>query len=547
LVKGFRQIALLTMVSRVLGFARDTCYAVVFGPGPILDAWLMAFKIPNLGRRLFGEGAASAAVIPVYSEQLHINPSQAEKLPGTVISVLFVVLSGLVLIGEAVILTLYLFWGGRIETRLVLSLASVTLPYMILICLVAVVAGILNVHRHFAAPALAPIIMNLCIIGGAILAAVVFPDALARSGRGASERIISLDQPAVRQIFFVAWAVIIAGLLEFAVQLPPYLKRGLSLRPAWDVHSEPFRRILRLMVPMIVGLAVTQINTLADDLVAWWFSGSADKGEYFTFLGHTVRYPLWRGSISYLNFAQHLYQLPLGIFGISLATALFPAMSTEAAKKDYGALCRMVSMGVRGAVFVALPCSIGLMLVAKPFVSVWLEHGNFRATDVPQVLRPLGFYAIGITGYFLQHIVVRAFHSLQDPIMPLRTGLLAVVTNFFLNLTLIWSLGTGGLAAATALCSYLQVTLLLWALRRRLGGHVLIGVGPALVKTALATLGMALAVLGVRRMLAVYGNLAALCGAVPCGAAVYLLAARFLRIDVLSLVMGTRRAGDSAK
>lgn len=538
------------MISRVLGFARDTAYAIVFGPGPILDAWLMAFKIPNLGRRLFGEGAASAAVIPVYSQQLRDHPAQAASLPRTVLTVLFVILSGLVLAGEVLILLLYLFWSDRLETKLVFSLAAVTLPYMILICLVAVIAGFLNVHKHFATPALAPIVMNLCIIGGSLLAVVVFPLASKTTDADGSAPILSLTQPAVRQIFFVAWAVIIAGTLEFAVQLPPFFKRGLSLRPAWDVQSEPFRRIMRLMLPMIFGLAVTQVNTLADDLLAWWFSGSAEKGEYFLFLGHTIRYPLWRGSISYLSFAQHLYQLPLGIFGISLATALFPVMSAEAAKKDYQALCRTVSLGVRAALFVALPCTIGLILVAKPFISVWLRHGNFRADDVPQVFWPLAFYAVGITGYFLQHIVVRAFHSLQDPMVPLRTGLLAVVANFLLAVVLVWFLGTGGLAVATAIAAYLQVALLFRTLHGRLGRGILTDVGPVLVKVAGATVCMAVAVSAVLYLFGRYvnpnlpgryGELAGLCAAIPLGAFAYVLAAKRLRIDMLSLFIGVRR------
>jgi putative peptidoglycan lipid II flippase len=549
LIKGFRQIALLTMVSRILGFARDTAYAIVFGVGPILDAWLMAFKIPNLGRRLFGEGAASAAVIPVYSQQLRDNPVQAASLTRTVITVLFLILSGLVLVGEVVILLLYLFWSDRLETKLVFSLVAVTLPYMIIICLVAVIAGFLNVHKHFATPALAPIVMNLCIIGGAILAAKTF------RGDG-SRQVYSFKQPEVRQIFFVAWAVIVAGTLELTVQLPPYFKRGLSLRPAWDIHSEPFRRIMRLMLPMVFGLAVTQVNTLTDDLVAWWFSGSAEKGEYFHFLGRTIQYPLQRGSISYLSFAQHLYQLPLGIFGISLATALFPVMSAEAAKKDYQALCRVVSMGVRAAIFVALPCSVGLLLVGKPFISVWLRHGRFEIGDVPHVFWPLAFYAIGITGYFLQHIVVRAFHSLQDPVAPLRTGLLAVAVNFLLNITLIWFLGTGGLAASTALAAYLQVGLLLWMLRRRLGGGVLADVGGAIFKVAGATVCMALTVsvvlyLSHRYVEPVlsnrYGELAGLCAAVPLGTLIYVFAAKRMRIDMLSLLIGVKKLNPSAE
>jgi putative peptidoglycan lipid II flippase len=455
---------------------------------------------------------------------------------------LFLILSGLVLIGEAVILLLFVFWSDRLETKLVFSLAAVTLPYMILICLVAAVAGFLNVHKHFATPALAPIVMNLCVIGGSVLAAVAYPLASRGNDGDGSTRIYSLAQPAVKQIFFVAWAVIIAGTLEFAVQLPPYFKRGLSLRPAWDVRSEPFRRIMRLMLPMVFGLAVTQVNTLTDDLVAWWFSGSAEKGEYFQLLGHTIRYPLWRGSISYLGFAQHLYQLPLGIFGISLATALFPVMSAEAAKKDYQALCRVVSTGVRATIFVALPCSIGLMLIGKPLISVWLRHGNFKAGDVPQVFWPLAFYAVGITGYILQHIVVRAFHSLQDPIAPLRTGLLAVAVNFVLNLSLIWSLGTGGLAVATATAAYVQVGLLLWMLHRRLGGGIWAGTGPTLFKTVVASVCMALAAGGALYLLRRHSSLIGLCTAVPLGTLIYLVATVLLRNDMLSLLIGIKRA-----
>ncbi len=540
MLKGFRTIAILTAVSRVLGFARDTAYAIVFGPGTLLDAWFIAFRIPNLGRRLFGEGAASSSVIPVYSEQLHKDPCYANRVARTVLTAMFGVLTMLVLAGEAVILLLYLFWGNITETRLVLALTAVTLPYMISICLVAVVAGLLNVHRHFAAPALAPIIMNICIIAGAIAAALIFPVPMRNNGAGASQTISSFSQPAVKQIFLVAVAVLIAGTFELAVQLPPFFKRGLSLRPAWEVKSEPFRRILKLMAPMIIGLAVTQINTLADDIIAWCFSGSPQKGEFFTFFGQQIRYPLWRGSVSYLGYAQHLYQLPLGIFGISLATALFPVMSAHAAKKNYNELCRTVSLGVRGSVFVALPCTVGLILVAKPFVSVWLRHGNFRAADVSGVVWPLLFYSLGITGYFLQHIMVRAFHSLQDPVPPVRTGLLAVVVNFFLNITLIWFLGTGGLAVSTAICSYLQVSILTVLLRKRLGHSVLEGFGLTAAKTAVASALMTAAALGIYWLFRQQHDLVKLAVVIPVCAVVFLIATWLLRIPEISLLTGKK-------
>ena len=540
MLKGFRTIAILTAVSRVLGFARDTAYAIIFGPGTLLDAWFIAFRIPNLGRRLFGEGAAAASVVPVYSEQLHNDPAGAARLARTVISVLFVVLTVIVVFGEGLIGLLSRYWGDNLETKLILSLTAVTLPYMILICLVAVIAGLLNVHRHFTTPALAPVIMNVCIIAGAIAAAVIYPVHVADQAGAASQVIQSFSQPAVKQVFVVAVAVIIAGIFEFGVQIPPFAASGLSLRPAWDVRAEPFKRILRLMGPMIIGLAVTQINTFADDVIAWVLSGSPQKGEFFTLLGHQIRYPLWRGSVSYLGYAQHLYQLPLGIFGISLATALFPVMSAHAAKKNYDELCRTISLGVRGAIFISLPSTIGLILVAKPFVSVWLRHGNFRAADVPGVVWPLVFYSLGITGYFLQHIMVRAFHSLQDPIPPVRTGLFAVVVNFFLNITLVWSFGTGGLAASTALCAYLQTAILAVLLRKRLGHSVLEGFGKTISKTAIASALMTAAAIAVYWLLRQKHDLVKLAVVIPVCVAVFLFIAVLLRIPEISLLTGKK-------
>ncbi len=543
MVKGFRQIAILTAISRVLGFVRDSAYAIVFGPGPLLDAWFIAFRIPNLGRRLFGEGAASASLIPVYSEQLHDNPAEAARLANTVVTTLFVVLTGVVMLGEVLVCFLYRHYKGIDETQLLFSLTAITLPYMILICLVAIIAGILNVHRHFAAPAIAPIIMNLCIIAGALAAAYLFPvhikDNLTIAAK--TRIIFSFDQPAIKQIFLVAVSVIIAGILELAVQLPPLRKAGISLRMAWDIYSSPFKKIMYLMGPMIIGLAVTQINTLADDLVAWWFSGSPQKGEFITLFGHQLRYPLWRGSVSYLGYAQHLYQLPLGIFGISLATALFPVMSTYAAKKDYAGLCKMVSLGIRSSIFIAVPCSLGLIIIAKPFISVWLRHGNFLEKDIMGVVNPLVFYSVGITGYFMQHIMARAFYSMQDSKTPLQTGLLAVGVNFVLNITLIWFLGTGGLAASTAFCAYLQVAILIIVIRYRLGHSVLEGVGLAALKTILASMCLVLAAVITYRFTHNWNNLFKLIAVIPSSAAAFLIAAKLLRIEMLSLLTGRQK------
>ncbi len=528
MIKGFRQIASLTAVSRVFGFARDMAYSHFFGATALLDAWTIAFKIPNLARRLFGEGAASASLIPVYSEQLYKDRRQAKQLVNTVVTVLFVLLAAIVLVGQGAIWGYYKFFSSTSETRLVLSLSSIMLPYMLLVCMVAILAGILNVHRHFAAPAAAPIVLNIFIIGSILLTGWV------------------LKIKAEQQVFFVAVAVLIAGLVQIAIQIPPLRSAGVSIRPGWQIYSDAFRKIIILMGPMILGLTVTQINTLADDLIAWWFSGSAEKGASFVLLGKTIAYPLQRGSVSHLYYAQRLYQLPLGVFGISLATAIFPVMSSFAARKDSAGLARTVSQGLCSAVFIAVPATIGLVAIARPLISLAFQHGQFGANDTNMVTWTLFFYALGLCGYFAQQVITRAFYSMQDSKTPVRSALYAVCANIVLNLTLIWVWGTGGLAFSTALCSYLQVVILVVLLRRSLrkqeaGISILDGLASALVKTIAATLCMSAAIVIAMWLSKSWPDIFKLLLVVPSAAAVYLLVAKILHIEMLSLLTGRKR------
>jgi putative peptidoglycan lipid II flippase len=525
MIKGFRQIASLTALSRLFGFVRDVAYSHFFGATALLDAWTIAFKIPNLARRLFGEGAASASFIPVYSEELHRDQKQAGELANTVVTVLFVILAALVLLGEGGIWLYYKCFGGTSETKLILSLSSVMLPYMLLVCTVAILAGILQVHRHFAAPAAAPIVLNIFIISSVVLTGWVF---------GVEAR---------QQVFFVAVAVVIAGVVQIAIQVPPLRSAGVSIRPAWQISSDCFRKIIILMGPMILGLTVTQINTLADDLIAWWFSGSAEKGTSFIVLGAKVAYPLERGSVSHLYYAQRLYQLPLGVFGISLATAIFPVMSSYAAKKDFAGLGKSVSQGLCCCLFIAIPASVGLAAIGRALISLAFQHGRFSAGDTDMVVWTLSFYALGLCGYFAQQVVTRAFYSMQDSKTPMISALIAVCANIVLNLTLIWVWGTGGLACSTALCSYLQVVILVVILRRSLlkrgfGGSIFDGLALVLVKTVAATLCMSAVIVITLWMSRSWSDVFRLLLVVPSAAAVYLLAARLLRIEALSLLTG---------
>ncbi|NLH15222.1 MAG: murein biosynthesis integral membrane protein MurJ [Phycisphaerae bacterium] len=457
MIRGFRQIALLTALSRVFGFLRDMAYSHYFGAEWVMNAWIVGFKVPNLSRRLFGEGAASASLIPVYTEDLHQNPQQARRLVNTIASVIFVVLTAATLVGEIIILFFYAFIAEKVGTRLGLAIMAIMLPYMVMVCLAAILGGILNVHKHFATPAAAPVLLNLFLIGGLVITGSVF-------------RI-----PPESQIYILAICVLIAGAAQLAIQIPPLRSRGIRLIPAWDVQSESFKKVLWLMGPMVLGLTATQINTLMDDVIALSFA-RADG------------YPLCKGAVSHLYFAQRLYQFPLGIFGISIATAIFPVLSADAARKDYPGLCATLSRGLQASLFIAIPATAGLILVARPIVMVAFEHGKFQASDTDAVAWTLCFYALGLTGFFAQQIVIRVFYSLQNSKLPAITAFIAVVVNLCLNLILIWPFSTGGLALSTAISSYLQVVILMTVLARRYGKMVFVGFSSSIFKTMLGTI-----------------------------------------------------------
>jgi len=488
-----------------------------------MDGWAIAFKIPNLARRLFGEGAASASLIPVYSEQLQKDRKKADTLAFTVATVVFLLLAVIVLLGEGIIWGYYQFFSTYSGTQLKLKLSAIMLPYMILICIVAILAGILNTHRHFASPAAAPIVFNIFLIGSLCFSGWV------------------LQTQPNRQVFIVAVAVIMAGLVQLLIQLPPLWVRGIYIRPAWQVRSEAFKKVILLMGPMILGLTATQINTLADDFIALWLSGSSEKGQFFSLFSRQIKYPLWEGAVAQLFYAQRLYQFPLGVLGISLATAIFPVMSSDAARKDYAALAETIARGLRCAVFVALPATVGLLSIGRPLVSAIFERGQFTAKDTILTTWTLSFYVLGLTGYFAQQVATRAFYSIQDSKTPARSALVAVFINVVLNLTLVWYLGTGGLAAATAICSYLQVAILATVLRRRLGPHVLEGLARTTGKTIAATLCMYVVVLIALSFSKSWGDIFKLFLTVPLAAVVYLLASKFLHIEMLSLLIGPRR------
>ena len=504
---------------------RDMAFSHFLGAGALMDAWAIAFKIPNLARRLFGEGAAASSFIPVYSETLHKDPKAAKLLARTVVTAIFVILAVIVLVGELFIWGYYKFFTTYAGTELILKLSSIMLPYMILICVVAIIAGILQTHRHFASPAAAPLVLNIILIGTFCIAGWVLK-----------------VEPAV-QVFIVAVAVLVGGIVQLGMQVPALIANGVSLRPGWAVRTDEFKKIIIMMAPMILGLTVTQINTLSDDIIAKCLSGSADKGEFFLMFGRAIKYPLWDGAVSHLYYAQRLYQFPLGVLGISLATAIFPVMSAQAAKKDLDSLRKTVAMGIKGTVFVAIPAIAGLILVARPLVAAVFEHGQFTSDATTATAVTLTFYAIGLCGFFAQQILARSFYSMHDSKTPTKSAVVAVFLNLILNFILIWRMGTAGLALATAICSYVQVGILGRALRKKLGNSIGEGLIKTIVKTIIATaimVGVGVVIMNLMASLPYnkVSNLARLAAVVPAAALVYWLAAKLLKIDMLPLISG---------
>jgi putative peptidoglycan lipid II flippase len=529
MITGFRQIAVLTAFSRVLGMLRDMAFAYFLGASGLMDGWVIAFMLPNLARRLFGEGAAAASLIPVYCEEAQKDREKAAALAWTVFTAVLALLVLIVLAGEAVIWTYWRFFSVHEGTRLKLSLAAVMLPYMIMVCLVAILVGILHAHRRFASGAAAPVVLNVFII-----------TALCASGW-------LLDVEPKRQVFIVAAAVLAAGLAQLAMQIPSLRASGLRIRPAWAVRSEAFRKVAVLMAPMIVGLTATQINTMADHFTALWLSGSAEKGGFLTLAGIAIRYPMWEGSVSQLFYSQRLYQYPLGVMGISLATVIFPVMSADAARKDLDAFCRTVSRGLRLAVSIAMPATAGLLLVRRPLISVIFERGRFTEADTALTAGILGLYCLGLCGFFMQQIAARAFFSMQDSRTPTASAVAAVGVNIALNLTLVWFLAARGLALATSACSYLQVAILLAAMNRRFGRPILAGLSATAVKAVLASILFWLAGAAVLDLLSgmpvgFSSDIIRLAAVVPVCAAIYLAAARLLGMEVFTLLTGRGQA-----
>lgn len=457
-IASARLIAVLTLCSRVLGLIRESVLAYFFSTNEILSAFRIAFMAPNLARRLFGEGALSSAMIPVLTESLQIRGEEASRrFVGALLALLAVVLVLGVIAAEAAIAV----WRTASDD-IALQLAAILMPYMALICTVAVASGVLNARGHFATPAAVPMILN----GSMILAALAGATWWGLSG--------------LELIHVLCIAVLVGGVAQIiatAIAL-----RAVAFFPIFSFRwrDPQLRAVGALMLPIVLGLSAVQINSLVDYVIAYLF----------------VRADGERVGPAVLGFAQYLYQLPLGVFGIAVATAIFPVLSRAAAKGDRAGLAAVLAHGIGLSLFIALPSTVGLLFVSQPLVATIFERGTFDAASTERVAGTLFFYSLGIVAYFVHHLLARTFYALRNSRTPARIAMSMVGVNLVMNLSLVGPMEERGLALATAVCAAIQVVWLAVALRRVLPelvwGDVMSGAVRMLIATAIMALVLAM-------------------------------------------------------
>jgi len=524
-----------TLLSRITGLVRDSALAAVFGVGFVADAFNYGFMIPNLFRRLFGEGALSAVFVPVFMQSLDRDGREsAWELAGRVFSLLVVVLVGLAVVVEAVVLVVYMLRPGP----LVYSLTAIMLPFMIGICLVALFSSLLNCLNHFAAPAFVPVILNLCMIAGIYLIGPAFGDALEL------------------RIYGVAVAVLAASAVQLLFLWPVLRRRGVRLKWSLTLGDPRLRRIMRLLLPMSVASGALLISAWLDGQVCLMMTAGQGDRATFHFLVREVAYPLQEGAWTAVCYARRLHQFPLGVLAISLATAAFPLFSRHAARGRTDELGDAVSGAVRIALFEGIPVGVLMIVLAEPIISLIFERYQFTHAATLRTARVLICFGLGMWAFCTHHIVLRGFYSLQDQLTPLKIGASLVVVNLALNLVLIWHPGLreAAFALSSSVTSSVAVVVGLWLLSRRMGrGLNLRRIGASLTRIALASTVAGVAAWGTDQAIVQYGadtagvvvfRLAR--GLVPLavGVIAYLLAAWVLRSPELHALLARDSGSD---
>jgi putative peptidoglycan lipid II flippase len=425
-------VSAATMVSRVFGLVRDTVIAALFGANWMTDAFWVAFRIPNMLRRLLGEGSLTVSFVPVFTEYLQKKTrDEALELASNAFSILSVILAIVSLLGILLSpLIVGLIAPGFIteptQFELAVFLNRLMFPYIFFIALVALCMGILNSFRHFTAPALSPVMLNIAMIVSALTLRPFF-----------AEPITAL-----------AVGVLIGGVLQLAMQWPFLLKYGVKFKFRFSLRHPGIKQIGLLMLPAIFGAGVTTINVFVSTILASMLPG---------------------GSVTYLFYADRIMELPLGIFAIAIGTATLPSFSRHVAAGNTDELKSGISFSLRLMLFLTIPAMVALMALNLPIISVLFQRGAFDAQATIMTAQALFCYALGLWAFSLIRVIVAVFYSLQDAKWPMKAAIITLIVNLAASLALMYPLKHNGLALANSLAAMANVIILSIVLRKKIG------------------------------------------------------------------------------
>ena len=427
LIKPFLTISGFTFISKILGFVRDILIAAFVGAGIIADVFFVAFKLPNFFRRLFAEGAFSAAFIPIFSSILKTNGrSKAIQFGSEVLSLLFFILFIIIIIFEFLMpLVVYFLAPGfaqdPIKLNLLVELSRITFPYLFFISLVSLYTGVLNSFNKFAAGAAAPILLNLTFI--------IF--------------ILSFEEIFKTQGHMLSWAVFFAGLFQLIFLIFAIYKNDLQIFFITPKYSDYIKKLFKLIVPGAIGAGVIQINLLVDIILASF---------------------LKTGSISYLYYAERINQLPIALIGVALGTALLPTLAKQISNNEKSKALYTQNRAIEFSLFLAIPASIAIFILAEPIISSFFERGEFNVNHTILSANALKAFSIGIPAYVLVKILTPIFFARQNTLTPVKIAIFCVLINFLFNIVLMQFYQHVGIAIATAIASWVNCILLFYVL-----------------------------------------------------------------------------------
>jgi putative peptidoglycan lipid II flippase len=426
-----------TLASRVLGLARDQVLAAFFGAGNEMDAFVVAFRIPNLVRDLFAEGAMSAAFVPTFTRELTLRGKRdAWRLGNNVLNALLIATGALVVAGIVFARPLIALYAGDFASvpgklELTVRLTRVVLPFLTMVAMAAAAMGMLNSLHHYFVPALSPAMFNVATIVGAFVLVPLMP---------------RLGLPPIMAIAFAALA---GGIGQVAIQWPSLRREGFRYERVFNPRDPGLRRVLLLMGPGTIGLAATQVNLFVNTLLA------TSQGT---------------GAASWLTYAFRLMYLPIGLFGVSIGTAVLPAVSRHATVGDTAGIRHTVSRGLAMMLMLNVPATAGFIVLASPIVQLLFERGHFLPADTAATAAALRLYAVGLIGYSAVRIASPTFYAIGESRTPALVSVGAIAVNVIASVALVRAIGFQGLALGTSIAAIVNAALLLWLLRRRLGG-----------------------------------------------------------------------------